>query len=231
MALRGAGSGIATGLTWALADAEIELGKFDMAAVELRQLLEVSEDFKGANRAAVHNALGTALLVNGDAAGALSELDAADSILCSNPTPSPPCLAIALNRADAELAVGKPDRARERLDSVRAAAVAAAGRGAARWHLLDSRWRLQTGDAVGAGQAMTDSRSAFSDASDPIIRANGLRQQAAIAEVSGDAAKALALLLQAEQSYRSRWTAEPPSLREVRASIVRLRAAVASHSG
>ena len=78
---------------------------------------------------------------------------------------------------------------------------------------------------------MTDSRSAFSDASDPIIRANGLRQQAAIAEVSGDAAKALALLLQAEQSYRSRWTAEPPSLREVRASIVRLRAAVASHSG
>ena len=228
--LRGAGSGMVHGLSWALADAQIELGQFDLAAAELTRLLSYADAFKGANRAAVHNALGTALLGAGQAAAALTELARADDILCpAGAARSPPCLAIALNQIDAILILDRPRTAATRLQAIAAAANAAGGRAAMRWQLLKSRLHLRLDEPLAAASALAASRVALASAesTDAITRAHWLRQEAAIALARGERGAALTAFTAAEQQYRTRWSGEPAALLEVHAMVARLqRAAV-----
>ena len=222
--LRGPGSGISLGLSWELAGAESELGQHELAIAELEHMLGFSDTFKGANGAALHNALGTALLGSGQAEAASREFAIAAESFCTDPKISPPCLAVSLNRAEADLASGKSESAHGQLGALQAAASASAGRASMRWHLLQSRWELAQGDIHAAARSLERSRDMLRSIqpSSAIEQAHLLRQQALINEARGDRGTALALFNETEQIYSSRWTGEPSALKEVRAAIARL---------
>ncbi len=226
-ALRGPRSGISIGLSWELADAQSELGHYEQAIQELRQLLEFGETFKGANGAALHNALGFALLGSGQADAAAAEFQMALQTLCPNQADTPPCLAIGLNCADADLSRGLDADARRQLDVLQPTAVKTGGRPGMRWHLLQSRWLLQQGDTDASARALDDSRAALAaiHPTKAIDQANLLRQEALIAQSRDDAATALTLNIRAEQLYSARWTGEPAALKGVRADIASLQRA------
>ncbi len=221
--LRGSGSGISLGLTWELASAESELGQYELAIAELEHMLGFSDTLKGANGAALHNALGSALLGSGRADAAAAEFEIALQTLCPDQADAPPCMAIGLNRADADLGRGLDAAVRRQLDALQSMALKAGGRASMRWYLLLSRWQLRQGNIPAADRALAQSRSALADpAPGPVDQARWLHQEALIAQARSEPARALDLLTRAEQLYRSRWTGEPAALREVRAAIAAL---------
>ncbi|MBK9654911.1 MAG: hypothetical protein IPO66_05340 [Rhodanobacteraceae bacterium] len=153
-------------------------------------MLEFSDTFKGANGAALHNALGTALLGSGQSDAAAAEFRTAHDTLCADQADTPPCLAIGLNRADADLTRGLDGEVRRQLDILRPGTIKAGGRAAMRWHLLQSRWQLERGEVAASAQSLDDSRAASVEVqpASVIDQANLLRQQALIAQARGDAA-------------------------------------------
>lgn len=216
--LRGQDGALAAGLSWDLAGAYSELGEYERAIAELRPLLSALGEERGANVAAVHNALGNALSGDGDGKAAAAEFKRALEMLCPGAIDNPPCLAISLNLADADIAQGAQKSARQRLDAIAPALVAAGGRGLMRWHLLDSRLQLAAGDAATALRALAASEAALEGAEvDPIDQAHWRRQRAAIHDALGEDTAAREQFKQAAELYRSRWTGRPVALKEVEA--------------
>ncbi len=225
VALRGLDSVIAQGLGWELANAHAELGRFAEARDEFRQLLANSGPIKAANVAALRNALGVALLNNGEAAAAMPELEQAAVVFCSDDASIPPCIAIRLNQAEAALQLDQRQQARRGLAEMRDAALAMAGRAAMRWHLLASQLALREGDLASGGAELAASRAAVPKTPGPLDQARWLQQAAALAEAGGDRVAATDHLRQAESLYRSRWAASAPALQQLQADLVRLEAA------
>ncbi len=209
-ALRGASSGLATGLAWELAGAHTELGRYAEAIPEYRALLVRMPDLKSANVAAIHNSLGNALLAEGDAAAAEVAFGDALAILCVTASNSPPCLVIGLNRCDAELSQGR----RGCLATLASGARTARGPIARRHAMLRARAALADGDTAAAEAALAEARSFDpATASDPVLRGHVLRLQADIANARGQAEPARQLNRQAVLAFRERWTGEPAALR------------------
>ena len=210
LVLRGANSGLATGLAWDLAGAHVELGRNAEAIPEYRALLARMPDPRSANVAAIHNSLGNALLAESDAAAAEIAFDDALAILCVTASNSPPCQVIGLNRCDAELSQGR----RDCLATLASGARAAGGPIARRHALLQARAAIADGDTATAESALTEARS-FDPAtqSDPVLRGHVLRLQADIASARGQAEAARQLNRQAVLAFRERWTGEPAALR------------------
>lgn len=220
LALRGPDGQSTLGLGYELADALSELGRNTEAAAELRVLIKHMGGSKGANVAAVHNALGRVLLGSGEASEALAQFDAAAGMLCGDAA-SPPCLAIWLNRADAAIAVGDLDDAQRRLAAL-APAREAGGRLGMRWQLLHARLQLARGELDAAAAALAASRSAMAAAeADPVDRGHWLVVEARIAEGRGDRTAAREAWTRAQLAFRERWTGEPAVLTEIRAALER----------
>ena len=210
-ALRGADSGIAIGLAWELASAHSESGRFDEAIVEYRALLARMPDQKTANVAAIHNALGSALLAEGEAQSARDAFQQALDILCTESKDSAPCVVLALNHCDAEISTPQDARC---LTALAATAAASGGPVARRFELLRARAALLAGEPDRASDAII--RAQASDpatTTDPILHGQVLRLQAEIAAARGETASARALNAAAVTEFRQRWSGEPLVLR------------------
>ncbi|MBK8066051.1 MAG: serine/threonine protein kinase [Rhodanobacteraceae bacterium] len=222
VALRGLDSVIAQGLGWELANAHAELGRFELARDEYRQLLAHSGPIKSANVAAVHNALGLALLANGESEAGASELEQAAEVFCASDASTPPCIAITLNRIEAALRLDQRPQAEAWLNDMRDGALALGGRAATRWHLLAARRALLHGDLSNAGAELALSQRALPDGAGPIDQARWLEQEAALAEAGGKPDLAVSRLRQAEALYQSRWVGTAFPLRQIQADLERL---------
>ena len=212
------------GLTWDLAMIEDQLGQPDRAIVEYRTLLARPHDEKSSNTAAVHNALGRALLGTGENRAAAAEFQVAHDFLCAIETQTPPCLAIRLNQAGADIASGDWAAAEGRLSELQEASIRMGGRLAMRWQMLRSKVHLHRREWVAASRAVQESRNALSDAGpvDPIDAADWLAQEAAIAVARNDP-NARGLLEQAIAAYRENWIGRPQALLDVETALARLR--------
>lgn len=222
--VHGMGSNSWAGLTFELAGTEDTLGRPENAIPEYRALLEQSAGKKSANMAAIHNALGSALVASGDAAAARAEFAEARSILCAQDAYSPPCIAIGLNAITADLGASELSSAQLGLADLKAAAQAGSARASMRWYWLESRLALASADTERALAALAASRAA----SDPAELAQWDQarldaQEGSIAEVLGQRDAALAAFERAERIYDSIWQGEPAPLLEVRAHLARLR--------
>ena len=217
--LRGLDSVIAQGLGWELANAHVELGEFELARDEYRQLLAHSGPIKSANVAAVHNALGLALLANGEPAAGASELEQAAAVFCADDRSTLPCVAITLNRIEAALQLDRIAEADGWLSDLRTSALALAGRAAMRWHLLSSRLALRRDDLSTATSELAASRRALPDGAPPIDTARWLEQESALVLRRGNPGLALDRLRQARALYQSQWVANAFPLRRVQADL------------
>lgn len=217
--LHGADSLIALGLAWDLANAHSELGEFARARDEFRAQLRSSETLKSASVAAIHNALGVALLGNDEAHAGAAELAIAAAMLCDAAMDSPPCMAITLNQIDADLSSGELAAAERRLDQLRETALGYGGRAAMRWHWLNSRLQLQLGNLADAEHELALSRSATTESVGQIDQARWLTLDAEMAEARNDRPKALELLHQVQAIYQTIWIGNPPALQQVRARL------------
>jgi serine/threonine-protein kinase len=214
-ALRGPESGIAGGLAWELAGTHYDLGRYDEAIAGYRRMLAATDDMKNANVAAIHNALGNALLGQGDAVAAAESYGRGAALLCETDHTSPPCVVVSLNRCDALVAIAHQDPC---LKALQAPALAMGGAATRRWQLISARASLRRGDPDAAEAALAAARAADPGmANDPILRGHGLRLEAAIAVARDQPDTARALYAQAIIAYELRWTGDPPALREARA--------------
>ncbi|MEZ5469696.1 MAG: protein kinase [Lysobacterales bacterium] len=217
--IHGPASTAAQGLIWELATTHAELGQFELARDEFRELITLSHDIKSGNIVAMHNSLGLALLGNGEADEAVRELAIAAKLACSESKDAVPCVAVGLNQIDADLGANRRNEAGDGLDALRVIALRMGGRAAMRWYWLDARLRLAQGDLAGADQSLQQSRLALPAGATPVDQARWLELEAALKQAQGDTRQALPLWVQAEQVYRSRWTADSPTLRRLRSTI------------
>ncbi|WP_386065916.1 protein kinase [Tahibacter sp. UC22_41] len=210
------------GIAWELASLQSAIGHYDAAAAGLRAVLARITS-KGANVAAIHNALGDAELAQGRATEAAAAFAEAAAIVCAESASAPPCLAVSLNRAEALLAL--PDRA-----TAAAALVAldanlgtAAGRGRQRWTRLRAHQYFLDGEidaaANGLAPLVAEARMA---ATGSLEQAKVLLQSAAIERQRGDAVAALADYRRAESYLVALWDGEPAPLAALRRQIAEL---------
>lgn len=221
--INGAGSPLWTGLTWELANAEDSVGHPAAAVAEFQRLLPHLDTMKEANVAAIHNALGSALLATGEAPAAVAELERAREAMCGAAPPSLPCVIVSLNQVDARLVAGETAAAAAQLQALQASAPS--GRLALRWHWLQARLQWARGDLVGAQAALAAARDCLgTEAATPLDQARLAAIAAQIAESRGDRAGALQAWKSAEAAYAQVWADAPPVLQRVRARIAELSA-------
>jgi serine/threonine-protein kinase len=137
--INGADSSFAIGLLWELSSAQATLGQNELAAAGFSRLLGYMGDVRTANRIAVQNALGSALLALGRAAEAAPQFADAETIACASTADSPSCVAIRLNVAEAQLALQHTQEAGRMLDAIAPLIAADNERARARWQKLDAR--------------------------------------------------------------------------------------------
>jgi serine/threonine-protein kinase len=211
-------------IAWELASLQSAIGRFDAAAASLRALRDRITS-KGANIAAIHNALGDAELAQGRAAQAAAAFAEAAALVCTDATlSSPPCLAVRLNRAEALLAL--PDRAAARaaLAALDADLGADAGRGRQRWTRLQAQQLALDEPAAAAALLAPLAEQARAAAIVSLEQAKVLMQSGALAAQRGDTAAALADWRRAERGFAALWDGEPAPLAALRARIARLMA-------
>ncbi|WP_300615525.1 serine/threonine-protein kinase, partial [Dokdonella sp.] len=153
VSLRGAHSALATGIAWELANAQSGIGRFDAAAEGLRSLL-AADSMKGANRAAIRNALGKAELALGNATAAEHEFAEAGAILCPEAMATTPCEILRLNHTDALLALDRLGEADRELAALDRDLGDGAGKARDRWRLLRSHLQMGQGDLAAAAATL-----------------------------------------------------------------------------
>ncbi|MBN8739282.1 MAG: hypothetical protein BGP24_09070 [Lysobacterales bacterium 69-70] len=210
-------------IAWELASLQSAIGRFDAAAASLRAL-RARITSKGANVAAIHNALGDAELAQGRAAEAAAAFAEAAALVCTDASSSPPCLAVRLNRAEALLAL--PDRAAARaaLAALDADLGADSGRGRQRWTRLQAQQLAPDAPAAAAALLAPLAQQARAVAIPSLEQAKVLLQSGALAAQRGDTAAALADWRRAERGLAALWDGEPAPLAALRARIARLTA-------